>query len=155
MGVNIIRIFFFLIFGFSLLSLKLKSRKIRETSKIMGLQKRSNLSSEKSGRSRRRCDDRACNIPDPCYRSLERAMGRGNVQAGQKTQWQAFHGLNKGLIPSNDSDLAKKREKMKKRSWAELRKSGTSWTSWASWRTGRAVSWTSSLKLDQLDQLVD
>ncbi|KAF3488850.1 hypothetical protein F2Q69_00052042 [Brassica cretica] len=102
--------------------------------------KRSNLSSEKSGRSRRRCDDGACNIPDPCYRSLERAMGRGNVQAGQKTQWQAFHGLNKGLIPSNDSDLAKKREKMKKRSWAELRKSGTSWTSWASWRTGRALN---------------
>ncbi|KAF3536776.1 hypothetical protein F2Q69_00024328 [Brassica cretica] len=43
---------------------------------------------------------------------------------------------------------------MKKRSWTELRKSVKSWTSWASWGTGRAVCWTSSLKLDQLDELV-
>ncbi|KAF3590121.1 hypothetical protein F2Q69_00028775 [Brassica cretica] len=83
-------------------------------------------------------------------------MGRGNVQAGRNTERQAFHGPNKGLSPSNDPDLAKKREKkMKKGSWTELRKSVTSWTNWASWGTGQDVTWTSSLKLDQLDHLVD
>ena len=54
-------------------------------------------------------------------------MGRGNVQAGRKTQRQVFHGLNKGLSPSNDPDLAKKREKNEekeldraKEEWNEL-----------------------------------
>ena len=42
-------------------------------------------------------------------------MGRGNVQAGRKTQRQAFHCLNKGLSLSNDPDLTKKREKNEER----------------------------------------
>ena len=37
------------------------------------------------------------------------------MQAGRKTQRQAFHGLNKGLSLSNDPDLAKKREKSEER----------------------------------------
>ena len=36
-------------------------------------------------------------------------MGRGNVQACRKTQKKVFHGLNKGLSPSDDRDLAKKK----------------------------------------------
>ncbi|KAF2568496.1 hypothetical protein F2Q68_00026066 [Brassica cretica] len=75
-------------------------------------------------------------------------MGRGNVQTGRKTQRQAFHCLNKGLSLSNDPDLTKKREKMKKGSWTELRKSVTSWrTDQALNSAGRSVRW-----LGQLDE---
>ena len=42
-------------------------------------------------------------------------MGRGNVQDGRKTQRQVFHGLNKGLSPSDDPDLAKKKKENKEK----------------------------------------
>ena len=37
------------------------------------------------------------------------------MQAGRKTQRQVFHGLNKGLSPNNDPDVAKKRKKNEER----------------------------------------
>ena len=65
-------------------------------------------------------------------------MGRGNMQADRKTQRQAFHGLNKGLSPSNDPDLAKKREKNEAK---ELDRAKEEWNELENW---------SSCKLDEL-----
>ena len=80
-------------------------------------------------------------------------MGRGNVQASWKTQRQALHGRNKGSSPSNEPDLAKEMEKNAEK---ELDRAKEEWNELD--ELGELEDWsscTSSLKLGQLDQLVD
>ncbi|KAF3537363.1 hypothetical protein F2Q69_00019926 [Brassica cretica] len=72
-------------------------------------------------------------------------MGRGNVQAGRKTQRKVFHGLNKGLSPSNDLDLAKKREKNEEK---ELDRAKEEWNELD--ELGELENW-SSCNLDELN----